>query len=198
MPGALGRAIIRHPLIFAVCCGLGIAALGTLSGGATFGTGYAQARGLVDSTGTVPDGFFVLKFGASVLSYISGIPGGIFALRSPSAPGLGHVIASFIPAAPSGAVVLLGMVAYFAGVVQAPITATIIVMEMTQDGQVTVPLMAAALLGYLASRLVVPEADLRRVGRGLPSGGGTRPPGHARGVWVITARSGRPGKILDT
>jgi H+/Cl- antiporter ClcA len=183
VPGALGRAIARHPLIFAVCCGLGIAALGTVSGGATFGTGYAQARGLVDSTGTVPDGFFVLKFGASVLSYISGIPGGIFAPSLAVGAGLGHVIASFIPAAPSGAVVLLGMVAYFAGVVQAPITATIIVMEMTQDGQVTVPLMAAALLGYLASRLVCPKPIYAALAEGFQAAA-------ERGHQVTPAESG--------
>ena len=157
VPGAIGRAIVRHPLVFALCCGLGIAVLGSISGGATFGTGYAQARGLVNGSGGVPSAFFVLKFVASVLSYISGIPGGIFAPSLAVGAGLGHAIAGFIPSAPASAVVLLGMVAYFSGVVQAPITATIIVMEMTADGQVTVPLMAASFLGYLASRLVCPK-----------------------------------------
>ena len=154
VPGGLGRAIIRHPLVFAAVCGLGIAAIGYASGGATFGTGYAQARGLVNGGGAVPGGFFALKFAASVLSYISGIPGGIFAPSLAVGAGLGHSIAVFIPSAPAGAVVLLGMVAYFSGVVQAPITAAVIVLEMTQDGRVTVPLMATAFLAYLFSRLV--------------------------------------------
>ena len=46
------------------------------------------------------------------------------------------------------------MVAYFSGVVQAPITATVIVMEMTDDQRVTVPLMATAVLAFGVSRLV--------------------------------------------
>jgi H+/Cl- antiporter ClcA len=50
--------------------------------------------------------------------------------------------------------VLLGMVAYFSGVVQAPITATVIVMEMTDNQQVTIPLMATAMLSFAVSRLV--------------------------------------------
>jgi H+/Cl- antiporter ClcA len=50
--------------------------------------------------------------------------------------------------------VLLGMVAYFSGVVQAPITAAIIVMEMTDDQRVTVPLLAASFLAFGVSRLV--------------------------------------------
>ena len=154
VPGAAGRAIVAHPLVFAALCGLGIAILGYVSGGSTFGTGYAQARGLVAGGTAVPGGFFALKFLASVLSYISGIPGGIFAPSLAVGAGLGHTIAVFIPSAPAGAVVLLGMVAYFSGVVQAPITAAVIVLEMTQDGRVTVPLMATAFLAYLVSRLV--------------------------------------------
>jgi H+/Cl- antiporter ClcA len=55
-------------------------------------------------------------------------------------------------------VVLLGMVAYFAGVVQAPITATVIVMEMTDNQHMTIPLLATAMLAFGVSRLVCPRA----------------------------------------
>ena len=54
--------------------------------------------------------------------------------------------------------VLLGMVAYFAGVVQAPITATVIVMEMTDNQHMTIPLLATAMLAFGVSRLVCPRA----------------------------------------
>jgi H+/Cl- antiporter ClcA len=50
--------------------------------------------------------------------------------------------------------VLLGMAGYFAGVVQAPITATVIVMEMTDNQAMTIPLMATSFLAFGASRLV--------------------------------------------
>jgi H+/Cl- antiporter ClcA len=46
------------------------------------------------------------------------------------------------------------MVAYFSGVVQAPITATIIVMEMTDNQRVTIPLLATAFLAFGVARLV--------------------------------------------
>jgi H+/Cl- antiporter ClcA len=59
-----------------------------------------------------------------------------------------------VPGAPSGAVVLLGMVAYFSGVVQAPITATIIVMEMTENGALTIPLLATSMVAFGFSRLI--------------------------------------------
>ena len=63
-----------------------------------------------------------------------------------------------MPGAPVGALVLLGMVGYFAGVVQAPITATIIVMEMTENQHLTIPLLATSMLAYATSRLVCRRA----------------------------------------
>ena len=154
IPGGAGRWLRSHPIGFAAVCGLCLACLGWASGGTSYGTGYAQASGLVSGAHGQPFSFTLLKFLATVVSYVSGIPGGIFAPSLAVGAGLGHAIAQILTAAPSGTVVLLGMVAYFSGVVQAPITATIIVMEMTNDGQVTVPLMATALLAYAASRLV--------------------------------------------
>ena len=49
------------------------------------------------------------------------------------------------------------MVGYFSGVVQTPITAVIIVMEMTDDNQLLLPLMATSLLAAAVSKLICPE-----------------------------------------
>ncbi len=66
-------------------------------------------------------------------------------------------LARVFPGVPVGAVVLLGMVGYFSGVVQAPITAFAIVAEMTADHNMMVPLMASSLIATGASRLICPE-----------------------------------------
>jgi H+/Cl- antiporter ClcA len=55
------------------------------------------------------------------------------------------------------ALVLLGMVSYFAGVVQAPITAFVIVTEMTNDHSMVVPLIAAAFIGRSAAPVLCRE-----------------------------------------
>jgi H+/Cl- antiporter ClcA len=95
-----------------------------------------------------------LKLAATVVSYVSGIPGGIFAPSLSIGAGLGSVLAPLVPGAPVGAMILLGMTAYFSGVVQAPITASVIVMEMTAEQSVTVPIMATAFLSFAVSRLI--------------------------------------------
>ena len=154
LPGRAGQFVMRQPIAFAALCGLALAAIGTLGGGTTFGTGYAQARSVVEGGTAMPVAFPILKLAATAVSYVSGIPGGIFAPSLSIGAGIGSWVSVLLPSAPSGAVVLLGMAAYFSGVVQAPITATVIVMEMTDDQRVTVPLMATALLSFAISRLI--------------------------------------------
>jgi H+/Cl- antiporter ClcA len=154
MSGAIGRFVMHRPVAFAALCGLALAVLGWLSDGTTYGTGYAQARVLVEGSAHMPGDFALLKLAATVISYLSGIPGGIFAPSLAVGAGLGQWISHVLPGVPVAAVVLLGMVAYFSGVVQAPITAAVIVMEMTENQAMTIPLMATSMLAFGVSRLV--------------------------------------------
>jgi H+/Cl- antiporter ClcA len=158
LPGRAGRLVAGYPVAFAALCGLAVAAIGLASGGSTYGTGYAEARGVVEGVAPMAWYFPALKLLATIASYLSGIPGGIFAPSLSVGAGIGQWVAALIPSAPSGAVVLLGMVGYFSGVVQAPITATVIVMEMTDNQRMTIPLMATSLLAFGVSRLVCRRA----------------------------------------
>jgi H+/Cl- antiporter ClcA len=154
LPGKPGQWLIRHPLQFAALCGLSIALIGVASGGTSYGTGYAEARSMLEGHSTLPAIYPVLKLLSTLVSYLSGIPGGIFAPSLSIGAGLGQWLAHLVPGAPSGAVVLLGMVAYFSAVTQAPITATVIVMEMTDNQTMTIPLLATSMLAFGISRLV--------------------------------------------
>lgn len=66
---------------------------------------------------------------ATFVSCPSAIPGGVFALSLATGAGMGANLAPLMPYAQAGAGIVLGMVACFSGVVQAPITAFVIVME---------------------------------------------------------------------
>ena len=76
---------MRYPVAFAALCGLLLAVIGTLSGGQTYGTGYEQARGMVEEHSTLPPVYALLKLAATVVSYVSGIPAGFSRLRCRSA-----------------------------------------------------------------------------------------------------------------
>ena len=150
------RRPMRHTMIVAVIAGLIVAVLGIASHGATYGTGYEQARGALEGT-PLPWIYAPMKLLATLASTLSGIPGGIFAPSLSVGAGLGSALAPFFPGTSAGAIVVLGMAGYFAGVVQAPITAFVIIVEMTADHGMVIPLMAAAVIGFGTSRLICPQ-----------------------------------------
>ena len=112
---------------------------------------------MLHHTGTVPLDFAQLKLLATALSSVAGVPGGIFSPSLSVGAGIGADVARFFHHAQPGPIVLLGMVAYFTGVVRAPITAFVIVSEMSGDHGLLVALMAAALIADFCARTINPE-----------------------------------------
>jgi H+/Cl- antiporter ClcA len=178
LPGVAGRAIRGNPVVFACACGLAVAVCGMLSGNTVYGTGYEQVKAALEGGAPLATTFAPLKFIATTFSTISGIPGGIFAPSLAVGAGLGANIAQLFSASPIEPIILLGMVSYFAGVVQAPITAFVIVTEMTDNHAMVIPLMAAALIAYAASRLVCPEGIYHALAKGFLRAGTATPVGH--------------------
>lgn len=157
LPGRIGVLARARPVAFAAACGFILALIGLASDSTTYGTGYTEARSLLEGGQNLPAEYGVLKFLATLVSYASGIPGGIFAPSLAVGAGFGLNLSHIMPYAPVGAVVLLAMVGYFAGVVQAPITAFVIVMEMTDNHNMVLPLMATALIATAVSRMICPH-----------------------------------------
>ena len=115
----------------------------------------------------------------TALSSVSGIPGGIFSPSLAVGAGIGGELGALLPGRPAGAVVLLGMVAYFAGVVQAPITAFVIVIgddRRPRDGGAAD---GRRLIATAVSRLIAPRRRLSRLGAGF-SAAGIDPIGRSR------------------
>jgi len=178
----VGAAIKRHPLWFALLCGLAVALCGLASGDTIYGTGYTQVKTALESGTPLPASFGGLKLLATTFAAISGIPGGIFSPSLAVGAGLGSNLAPLFSDVPLSALMLLGMVAYFAGVVQAPITAFVIVTEMTDNHSMVVPLMAAALIAYGTSRLICEEGIYHALAKGFVERAATpklAPPGAA-------------------
>lgn len=157
LPGRAGQFMKTRPVLFAASCGVVLALIGLASGNTVYGSGYDEAKHLLEDSGEITAGFGLWKMLATFVSFISGIPGGLFAPSLSAGAGMGHVIATFVTQADAGSLVVIGMAAYFAGVVQAPITAFVIVMEMTDNHDMVVPLMLATLLATAISRMICPR-----------------------------------------
>ena len=150
MPWFKGR-----PIVWAFLCGAVVALLGVVTG-LTWGTGYSAAHAIIDGT-NAPYWFGPAKFTATLATAASGLPGGIFAPSLATGAGLGALLRPLFPDDPGGAVVLLGMVAYFTGVVRAPLTAVIIIVEATASRGLIMPLFLSALIAHSVSALVCKE-----------------------------------------
>jgi len=104
--------------------------------------------------------FLALKFILTLLSYLSGVPGGIFApmLIQGALCGIcvGKVATLFQPfeAVPDGIWGILGMASFFSASVRAPITGVVLIAEMTGNFDLLFPLLVASLVSYLAAELV--------------------------------------------
>jgi H+/Cl- antiporter ClcA len=165
LPPSVQRFGDSRPVLFAAACGLVLALIGVAGQGTTYGTGYVEARAILEG-GVEPNAAFApLKALATVVSYLSGIPGGIFAPSLAIGAGLGGQLYAWLPLAPMGTIVVLSMAGFFAGVVQAPLTALVIVVEMTDNRSLMLPLMAVALIARVSSGLVCREPLYRALAR---------------------------------
>jgi CIC family chloride channel protein len=182
--------------------GLGLGALwlsaraGHLHAPAFYGNGYPVIKELLSPAtylnasatglGSMNDVFLVLialgvfKAAATCLTIGSGGAGGMFApslLLGASAGGaFGYLIQWFgwFPSASPAHYALVGMAAMVAATTHAPLTAILIVYEITQTYEVILPLMFAAVISTLTGRLVYRESvyTVRLTDQGVRLGGG--------------------------
>jgi len=148
----------RHPVGLAFAMGALVALLGWLTAGAVYGTGYDVASAALAGQPIEAAGFGPAKILATVASYWAGIPGGIFTPALTAGAGVGAGLASWLGAVGDQPVlVLLSMSAFLAAATQSPLTASVIVMEMTGSQPMLFWLLTASLVASIVSRLFSPQ-----------------------------------------
>ncbi|MCT2400997.1 chloride channel protein [Novosphingobium mangrovi (ex Huang et al. 2023)] len=161
----------KRPVLVAFVCGLLVAVLGLVTGGSTWGTGYEVTKLMVEGHQSASPWFGPAKFLATAATAVSGAPGGIFAPSLSVGAGVGQLLAFCFPDDPMPAIVLLGMTGYFVGVVRAPLTAVIILMETTASRGMILPLFATAIIADAVSKLVCREKLYHGLSRSFSSHG---------------------------
>lgn len=164
----IGPWLQKRPALTGLVLGIGLAAIGIASGGSSYGGGHSQAEAMLlaaSETGS-PTAVWsdpVGKAAASFIALISMIPGGLFDPSLTVGAGLGQVTFPIFdswlaPGIDLPALMLLFMAAYFAGVVQSPITVAAILFEMTGAYGMILPLMLTSMFAALvAERLCTPS-----------------------------------------
>lgn len=152
--GHLGKFRQRHPVLFAGLCSLVVALIGFSCHGLVYGSGYLQTQAMLEQGAGMPWYFPLAKIAATVASFFSGIPGGVFAPTLAIGAGIGHDITPVFTEVAPAAVLALCMTAFLAAVTQAPITSFIIVMEMIDGHAMVISLIAVALVARLVSGII--------------------------------------------
>ena len=145
-----------------------------------------------------------LKIVATLLSFVSGTPGGMFAptlfigaMLGAAVGGAEHVFLPHLTGSP-GTYALVGMGVLFAGFLRAPMTSVFMVLEVSGNYSIIVPVIVANTIAYVISRGLQPIAifDLltRQDGLELPSMEEQREEGILR---VEDAMRAVEGPVLD-
>jgi CIC family chloride channel protein len=119
---------------------------------------YAAVRGLIItgemSAPTVLVAFCTFYF-LAILAYGSGAPGGLFAPAMALGSAIGYLVGcgehSLIGTGSASTFALVGMGAFFAGVVRVPLTAIVITFELTTSFTTVIPLMIASVTASIIS-----------------------------------------------
>ncbi len=102
----------------------------------------------------------VLQFVLTIVAYSSGAPGGLFAPSLTMGACLGLLVAfveqQFCGSANAVAFAIVGMGAVFCAVARVPMTAVVIIFEMTTDFNVVLPLMICSVVSYLVAEKLDP------------------------------------------
>lgn len=144
----------QWPVRFAIACGLAVAVIGIVTQGATFGSGYAHTRAMLEGQENVPAVYVLFKLLATWLTAWAGVPAGIFAPSLAIGAALGNDVAMLMSYPHATTLIALGMVGFLAATTQAPMTSFIIVMEMVDGHVMVLSLMACALIASGVSRVL--------------------------------------------
>lgn len=104
--------------------------------------------------------FFIARFVLGIICYTSGAPGGIFSptlgLGALFGALFGHIILGLFPAysIEVGIFIIVGMGALFSSTIQAPLTGIFLILEMTMNYQLAMPLLIACVTACIVAKLL--------------------------------------------
>ncbi|MBI5495823.1 MAG: chloride channel protein [Deltaproteobacteria bacterium] len=148
---------------FAAACGVVVALVAMVQGPGVLGGGVELVKEFlfVPERHATP-ALLVTRWVTTVVSYLAGCAGGVFAPSLALGASVGSVLEGWLTSGNANLMILLGMVAFLAGVTRAPFTAFVLVVEMTDRHAAIFPLMLAAISGALAAHVVDPVSFYHR------------------------------------
>jgi H+/Cl- antiporter ClcA len=156
--------VTRTPLqggLLAAALGLLLALFGIVTAGLSMGSGNDTSALLLNTAGEFDQTTTVglIKTLSMTLTFASGIPAGILTPSLAAGAGFGNDFAVlFALESHRQALVAIGMAAFMAGVIRAPVTCAILIAELTGLYGLLTHFLVAALIGTGAASLILRES----------------------------------------
>ncbi len=149
------RFTLFHKMLIVSGIGIGFGLIGLVLP-ESLGSGTGLIDNVLKNTLGLPQllMYFILRFTLTMVSYSTGAPGGIFAplllIGALIGAIFGHIALGIYPYANFDFTVwgVLGMAGYFSAIVRAPVTGTILILEMTGAYDLLLPLMIVSIISY--------------------------------------------------
>jgi H+/Cl- antiporter ClcA len=151
LPERLIKLRQQHPYRFIAGCGVLIACCGQLA--PVFGSGATETSQVIAGHAHLAWFYLPLKFTGLLATFLTGLPGGIFAPSLSLGAGLGSWFVPLFSSAVAVKIIALGMVAMLAAVTRAPLTAAVIMVEMTDGHVMVISMLGAAVIASTVARL---------------------------------------------
>lgn len=152
----LTTTTVQKTLSIAFILGAIVAAFNYVSAGVVAGSGKIETIQMLGG-GNLGIEFVIMKFFSTLSSLVSTIPGGLFMPSISIGAGIGaefsELFTNFLTL-DTQSIVVFSMVAYLSGVIRAPITSALVILEMTTTLNLVIPALLIALLSsYISSKI---------------------------------------------
>jgi len=153
----LGGLRSKYPYRFAAGCGVVLSLMALVFGTEVFGAGYEETKAALQDDEALSPMFWLTKMVATVVSFASGVPGGVFSPTLSIGAGFGHFFAG-ITNSEAAPLMLLAMVGVLSAVTHCPITAFVIVLEMVDNHDLVLPLIFVSAISAQVSKRILPAS----------------------------------------
>jgi len=151
------RSRIRSPrgfMLQAAGSGIVMAAIVLASSGSSIGSGKEVINSLLFHGPSVTHSEIAGRYLGPIVTYAAGGAGGIFAPALSAGAAVASIFNGVLDVSPV-LLALLGMVAFLTAVTQTPFTSFVLVLEMTDRHAALFPMMVAAMVAHMTSKLFV-------------------------------------------
>ena len=140
-------------ILLSALLGLVVALLNYLSGAQTSGSGHQEVLSMLSGEQLGIE-FAIMKYLATLASFISTIAGGLFMTSISVGAGIGNEAAYLYSQTNPQVIMIMAMIGYLSGVIRAPLTSALLVLEMTNSFNLLLPVIMVAFVASIASRQI--------------------------------------------